>query len=41
MQSGQKQLAIENYNKSLAKDPTNDNARQKLQELGETPVAPK
>ncbi len=41
MQSGQKQLAIENYNKSLAKDPTNDNARQKLQELGETPVTPK
>jgi dienelactone hydrolase len=32
--SGQKQLAIENYRKSLEKDPSNDNARNWLKELG-------
>jgi tetratricopeptide (TPR) repeat protein len=31
--SGQKQLAIESYKKSLEKDPTNENAKQKLKEL--------
>jgi tetratricopeptide (TPR) repeat protein len=41
MKSGQKQLAIDNYKKSLEKDPSNDNARQKLKELGETPPATK
>jgi tetratricopeptide (TPR) repeat protein len=40
MKSGQKQLAIENYKKSLEKDPTNDNAKQKLKDLeGSTPAA--
>ena len=33
MKSGQKQLAIESYGKSLEKDPTNANAREKLKEL--------
>jgi dienelactone hydrolase/predicted negative regulator of RcsB-dependent stress response len=33
MKSGQKQLAIENYKKSLEKDPTNDNAKDKLKDL--------
>jgi tetratricopeptide (TPR) repeat protein len=33
MKAGQKQLAIENYKKSLEKDPTNDNAKQKLKDL--------
>jgi tetratricopeptide (TPR) repeat protein len=38
--SGQKQLAIENYKKSLKKGPTNENAKQKLKELEDTtPVA--
>jgi len=33
-------LAIENYKKSLEKDPTNDNAKQKLKELEDsTPAA--
>jgi tetratricopeptide (TPR) repeat protein len=40
MKAGQKQLAIENYKKSLEKDPTNDNAKQKLKDLeSSTPVA--
>ncbi len=38
MKSGQKQLAIDNYKKSLEKNPSNDNAKQKLKELGETPA---
>ena len=38
MKSGQKQLAIDNYKKSLEKDPSNDNARQKLKELQGTPA---
>jgi tetratricopeptide (TPR) repeat protein len=33
MKSGQKQLAIESYRKSLEKDPTNANAEEKLKEL--------
>src|SRR5579871_1241607 len=33
MKSGQKQLAIESYAKSLEKDPTNANAKEKLKEL--------
>jgi tetratricopeptide (TPR) repeat protein len=41
MKSGQKQLAIDNYKKSLDKDPSNTNARQKLKELGEAPAEPK
>jgi tetratricopeptide (TPR) repeat protein len=32
--SGQKQLAIENYKKSLEKSPSNENARRQLKELG-------
>jgi len=35
MKSGQKQLAIDNYKKSLEKDPSNDHAKQKLKELQE------
>jgi tetratricopeptide (TPR) repeat protein len=38
MRSGQKQLAIGSYNKSLEKDPSNGNARRKLKELGEHPA---
>ena len=41
MKSGQKQLAIDSYKKSLEKDPSNDNARQKLKELGEPAAEPK
>jgi len=41
MKSGQKQRAIDNYKKSLEKDPSNDNARQKLKELGEPPAGSK
>ena len=33
MKSGQKQLAIESYGKSLEKDPANANAKEKLKEL--------
>ena len=33
MESGQKQLAIESYKKSLEKDPTNENAKQRAKEL--------
>jgi tetratricopeptide (TPR) repeat protein len=33
MKSGQKQLAIESYAKSLEKDPANVNAKEKLKEL--------
>jgi dienelactone hydrolase len=33
MNSGQKQLAIEFYRKSLEKNPANDNAKQKLKQL--------
>jgi tetratricopeptide (TPR) repeat protein len=40
MKSGQKQLAIESYKKSLEKDPSNENAKQKLKDLGgDTPAA--
>ena len=41
MKSGQKQRAIDNYKKSLEKDPSNDNARQKLKDLGEPPAGSK
>ena len=41
MKSGQKLLAIDNYKKSLEKESSNDNARQKLKELGEDPAVPK
>jgi Tfp pilus assembly protein PilF len=41
MHSGQKQLALDSYKKSLEKDPSNDNARQKLKDLGEPPAGPK
>jgi tetratricopeptide (TPR) repeat protein len=41
MKSGQKQRAIESYKKSLEKDPSNDNARQKLKDLGEPPAGSK
>jgi dienelactone hydrolase len=33
MESGQKQLAVESYKKSLEKDPMNENAKEKLKEL--------
>jgi hypothetical protein len=40
MKSWQKQLAIENYKKSLEEDPTNDNAKQKPKDLeGSAPAA--
>jgi dienelactone hydrolase len=38
MQAGRQEQAIDSYKKSLEKDPSNDNARQKLKELGETPA---
>ncbi len=38
MKSGQKQLAIDNYKKSLEKDPSNHNAQQKLKELQDKPA---
>ena len=41
MQSGQKELAIDNYKESLEKDPSNDNAREKLKELGAPAAEPK
>jgi tetratricopeptide (TPR) repeat protein len=41
MQLGKKELAIENYKKSLEKDPSNDNAREKLKQLGAPAAGPK
>jgi tetratricopeptide (TPR) repeat protein len=41
MRFGQKQLAIDSYNESLEKDPSNSNAKRKLKELGEHPAEPK
>jgi dienelactone hydrolase len=41
MDSRQKQLSIENYKKSLEKDPTNNNAKEKLKELESGPPAAK
>jgi len=41
--SGQKQLAIDNYKKSLEKDPSNENARRQLKGLGDAsgnPIKP-
>jgi len=40
MKSDQKQLAIDSYKKSLEKNPSNNNARRKLKELGEHPPEP-
>ena len=37
MKSGQRQLAIENYKKSLEKNPKNENAKEKLKELESEP----
>lgn len=39
MKSGQKDLAILNYKKSLEKDPNNQNAKDKLKELESKPPA--
>ena len=39
--SGQKQLAIDSYKKSLEQSPGNDNAKQKLKELGADSTAAK
>ncbi|MGF7182899.1 tetratricopeptide repeat protein [Tunturiibacter psychrotolerans] len=41
MRSGQKQLATDCYKKSLEKDPSNSNARRKLEELGEHQAEPR
>jgi tetratricopeptide (TPR) repeat protein len=38
MKSGQKQLAIDNYKKSLELDPDNDNAKEKLKTLEAPPT---
>jgi Tfp pilus assembly protein PilF len=38
MKAGQKQLAIDNYKKSLELDPDNDNAKEKLKALETAPV---
>jgi predicted TPR repeat methyltransferase len=38
MKSGQKQLAIDNYKKSLELDPDNDNAKEKLKTLEAAPT---
>jgi tetratricopeptide (TPR) repeat protein len=40
MKSGQRQLAIDSYKKSLEREPSNDNAKEKLKELGEPPAEP-
>jgi Tfp pilus assembly protein PilF len=37
MKAGQKQLAIDNYKKSLELDPENDNAKEKLKALDAAP----
>jgi dienelactone hydrolase/predicted negative regulator of RcsB-dependent stress response len=39
MNAGKKQLAIENYKKSLEKDPDNENAKKQLKKLEATPAA--
>jgi tetratricopeptide (TPR) repeat protein len=39
MKAGQKQLAIENYKKSLELNPANDDAKEKLKVLESTPSA--
>jgi tetratricopeptide (TPR) repeat protein len=38
MKAGQKQLAIDNYKKSLELNPENDNAKEKLKALETAPV---
>jgi dienelactone hydrolase len=40
MKSGEKERSIEFYKKSLEKDPTNDNAKDKLKELESAPAQP-
>jgi len=39
LKSGQKDLAIENYKKSLEKNPDNEHAKDKLKELESKPPA--
>jgi tetratricopeptide (TPR) repeat protein len=39
LKSGQKQLAIESYKKSLEKNPNNNDAREKLKDLQGSPPA--
>jgi tetratricopeptide (TPR) repeat protein len=39
LKSGQKDLAIENYKKSLEKNPNNEHAKDKLKELESKPPA--
>ena len=36
MNTGQKKLAVENYEKSLQMDPKNENARERLKKLAGT-----
>jgi len=38
LKAGEKQQAVENYRKSLEKDPSNDNAKDKLRELEQSPA---
>jgi len=38
MKAGQKQLAIDNYKKSLELNPANDNAKEKLKVLETAPA---
>ena len=38
MKAGQKQLAIDNYKKSLELNPANDNAKEKLEVLETAPA---
>ncbi len=38
MKAGDKEHSMENYRKSLEKDPANDNAKEKLKELESTPA---
>ena len=38
MKTGDKQQAVEFYKKSLEKDPSNDNAKDKIKELEQSPV---
>jgi Tfp pilus assembly protein PilF len=38
MKAGDKERSMENYRKSLEKDPANDNAKEKLKELESRPA---
>jgi tetratricopeptide (TPR) repeat protein len=40
LKSGQKQLALENYRKSLEKEPDNDDVKQKIKDLENSSAAP-